>query len=103
MSNLDGNPISGLFTVPMSGTWRVHFSARSNLWGGKQNEAIIFHNDKEITETIHHTYAGKDVVSSTGGREVTLDAKAGDTLSLRTKIFDNKFYRILTCFEYKAL
>ena len=87
----------------MSGTWRVHFSARSKLWGQKQNEAIIFHNEKEIPETIHHTYVRKDGVTSTGGREMTLDAKAGDTLSLRTKIFDNKFFGILTCFEYKAL
>ena len=71
--------------------------------GKKQNEAILFHNDKEIPETIYHNYAEYDPVSSTGGREVTLDAKAGDTLSLRTKIFDNKFYGILTCFEYKAI
>ena len=89
--------------MPLTGTWRVHFSARSNLALGKQNEAIIFHNEKEVPETIHHTYAGKDPVSSTGGREVTMDVIAGDTLSLRTKLFDNKFYGILTCFEYKAL
>ena len=102
--------------MPLTGTWRVHFSARSNLENEKTNIAIIYHNEKEVVETYHHTYAGKDPVSSTGGREVTLDASAGDTISLRTRQFENTFnrisigqvqepmfYRILICFEYKAV
>ena len=101
--------------MPLTGTWRVHFSARSDNGGPKANIAYIYHNEKEIVETSYYTY-GIAPMATTGGREVTLDASAGDTISLRTRQFENTFnrisigqvqepmfYRILICFEYKAV
>ena len=94
--------IAGIFTVPMTGTWRISFSLMSLLNTGDYNYAYLYHNGQLIPETLHKTHSNSGEVWSTGGREILVTAQQGDTLTLRTERLDYHFNYILTCFEYNA-
>ena len=77
----------------------------SAVHNGDYNRAYFYHNDQQIPETNIQTHIGSASVrvDSTGGREVFIQAQAGDTISLRTERVDFSFYRTLTCFQFNAV
>ena len=87
----------------MTGTWRISFSMRSNVYTGDGNYAYLYHNGERLPETEHETYSDSGTVYSTGGREILVTAQQGDTLTLRTTALKFYFYNILSCFEYNAV
>ena len=85
----------------MTGTWRITFSMRSDVFSGNDNLAYLYHNGEQMQETEHHNYSGNaKVIHFTGGREILLMAEEDDTLTIRSERLDDNFYNILVCFEY---
>ena len=64
------------------------------------NVAYLYLNDGKLEESRHRTYTGISEVQSTGGREVTLEASAGDTIYLRTTEMESLYNNIYYCAEY---
>ena len=85
--------------MPLFGIWEVSFKAPKEVHGGRHTRAHIFHNQREVPESLYLTFPGWN--SSSGDMMAILEARAGDTISLRTPDFANKFYSIHICFEYK--
>ncbi len=92
--------ISGIFTVPVSGAWRVSYSMRSRVDSWQSNTAYLHMNGDILYGTEHVTYSESGVVSSTGGRVVTLEASAGDKIELRATSMSSRYYENLYCAEY---
>jgi len=95
--------LSGVFTVPVTGVWRVSFSLHSNVDTGQYNDVYIYHNQQKIQETWHLTHSEYYKVISTGGRELITRAEQGDTFHLGTETIDDGIYFITTCFEFVSL
>jgi len=98
-----GTPLdisTGMFTVPLSGVWRVTFSMESAVESEDRNIAYLFLNGHMLDETRHYTISTSGRVSSTSGLVVTLEASAGDTISLRTTVLDGWYNYINFCVEY---
>ena len=94
----------GVFTVPVTGVWRVSFSLTSDVNTGNVNWVYIYHNQEKIVEAEHSAYnENNGIVSSTGGRELITRAERGDTFHLGTKGMKGGFYNIITCFEFVSL
>ena len=108
--------ISGVFTVPMSGTWTVSISLatpiNTSYW---HSTALIYFNGERIPESAHGVYGycygehyclgvrGSAKVRSTGERKIFLKASAGDTIAIRIcgeEKYEYIAYNILTCFEF---
>ena len=92
-----------MFTVPVTGVWRVSFSLRSRVNTGEVNDVFIYHNQQKIEETRHETYSRDELVNSTGGRELVTRAERGDTFHLSTWRMDGWFFHIITCFEFVSI
>ena len=94
----------GVFTVPVTGVWRVSFSLTSDVNTGNVNWVYIYHNQEKIVEAEHSAYnENNGIVSSTGGRELITRAERGDTFHLGTARMDYKLFKIITCFEFLSL
>ena len=94
--------ISGIFTVPMSGAWKVTFGLKSVTKSGEWNSVFLYLNGQPLQESLHHTYnSDSGTVTSTSGRGVTREANAGDTIELRTSV-DGAYAYINFCAEYIA-
>ena len=92
--------ISGIFTVPVSGTWRVTFSLKSSVNLGL-NWAFLYLNGHPLSETLHRTKSPGGWINFTSGREVTLEASAGDTIEIRVDQVENGHYEnIYLCVDY---
>jgi len=91
---------TGIFTVPVSGAWRLTYSLESRVESGDYNICYLYLNGDRLDETEHETYSGSGVVWSTSGRVVTVEASAGDKIEIRTIRIDGNYYRILYCAEY---
>ena len=104
-SNLKINiyDISGIFIVPMSGTWRLSFSLGTMSDSYQDSTLCLFINDVHIEEAIHYSYSNGGLVGATGGREWTLKASAGDSISLRPGTLEGKFSRIEFCIQFRSL
>merc|ERR1711860_392085 len=103
--NVTGTPLdidTGIFTVPVSGAWRVSFSMWSRVDTSDTNWAYLYVNGEDLEETAHLTEGGSsiDYVTNTGGREVILEVSAGDTITLGAYRIGNGFYYITFCAEY---
>ena len=96
------NKISGVFTVPVSGVWRVSYSLYSVVNGGDYNWAWIYHNNAQQGETQHSTWSNSGQVISTGAREVTLNARRWDSIYLRTTVMLGEYVDISICFEFNT-
>ena len=92
-----------MFTVPVTGVWRVSFSLQSGVNTGKHNNVYIYHNQQQIVETQHWTYSEYYMVTSTGGRELVTKAAWGDTFHLGTFGMGGTFEKIITCFEFVSI
>ena len=92
-----------MFTVPVTGVWRVSFSLRSVVNTGQWNNVYIYHNQQIMTETEHQTYSKDNYVKSTGGWELITRAEQGDTFHLGTGTMKSWLYHIITCFEFVSL
>ena len=92
-----------MFTVPVTGVWRVSFSLMSHVGTKETNYVLIYHNQQRIEETLHDTHSGYKGVSSTGGRELVTRAERGDTFHLGTWGMDGYYNNIITCFEFVSL
>ena len=95
--------LPGVFTVPVTGVWRVSFTLRSEVTSGQWNNVYVYHNLQKIEETRHETYSRDELVNSTGGRELITRAEQGDTFHLGTGGMRGSFDRIITCFEFVSL
>jgi len=101
--NIDTTPLditTGIFTVPVSGAWRMSFSLQSHVYSGELNYCYLYINGDQLDETRHYTFSSSDQVDSTGGRDVTLEASAGDKIEIRADVMGGDFYRIIFCAEY---
>ena len=94
---------SGVFTVPVTGVWRVSFSLWSQLNTDQWNSVFIYHNQEKIRETEHNTYSKRYKAASTGGRELITRAERGDTFHLHAVTMKGNFYKLITCFEFVSL
>ena len=83
----------------MSGDWRVSYSLMSKLDSG-YNFCFLYLNGQQQWATRHQTYSTGAMVQSTGGRVVTLEANAGDTISLRSTGMYGDYFFIHFCVEY---
>ena len=86
--------------MPISGSWRVSYSHYSEVDSGEINLAFIYLNGEPVPESRYYTYINGARVISTGGREVTLEASAGDTITLHTSALDRYIAGVLTCFSF---
>ena len=93
----------GVFTVPVTGVWRIFFSLKSGVNTGQENFVSLYHNQEKIEESRHASYSQFYWVASTGGRELIMKAEQGDTVFLGTEKLDNGYYGIITCFEFESL
>ena len=84
----------------MSGVWKVSYSMYSRVYSEEWNHAYIFHNGAAMRETVHYTSSGYYFVRSTSGRQVIMEASAGDSITLRTTGVDGDYEHILLCFEF---
>ena len=95
---------SGIFTLPVSGTWRISYFLGSYVDSGKFNSAwLFFHgNGNSLDESSHYTESvnGGGTVSSTGGRVVNLEASAGDRIYIRANTMGGHYYDIYFCAEF---
>ena len=92
--------ISGIFTVPETGVWRMSFSMESRVYSDEDNIAYLSLNGEGVDESEHRTYSQSGVVQSTGGRQVTRELTAGDNIEIRATRMDGEYRRILFCAEY---
>ena len=72
----------------------------SRMESKDDNICYLSINDEALDETRHYTYSESGVVQSTGGRVVTLEASAGDTIEIRVDRMDRYYYNILYCAEF---
>ena len=91
--------ISGIFTVPVSGAWRVSYHMESRVDGGNPNYCYLYINGDKLPET-SQTYSESRVVTSTGGRVVTLEASAGDKIEIKATQMDGIYRYVQYCAEY---
>ena len=88
--------------MPVSGIWKVSFSLQSRVYSGQENIVYLYHNNEAVIWSLHKTRSSNDrEVFSTGGREIILDARKGDTISLRTTRLEGDLFEILLCLEYQ--
>ena len=96
--------ILGIFTVPVSGAWRMSFSLWDWVNTGDQNYCYFHINGQALYELRHNTYTysstATGVVHSSGGRVVTVDARAGDKIEIRATVMDFRYFNIMYCAEY---
>ena len=92
--------ILGIFTVPVSGAWRLTYSMRSSVDSGEYNYCYLYLNGEQMPETRHETHSDNGWVRSTGGRVVTVEASAGDEIEIRTTRMEGHYYNFLYCAEY---
>ena len=90
--------------MPISGEWLISYSLKSIVDSGQMNWAILHHNNRDLSETLHDTRSGNDggtVYShTTSGREWTLKANAEDSIDLRATELDGDFRFINICFKF---
>ena len=86
--------------MPLSGSYRVSFSMLSYVNSTETNIGHLYHNDVVLEESRHKTHSSSGMVASTGGRELTVEASAGDSISLKTSTMDGDYWRVMTCFEF---
>ena len=92
--------ILGIFTVPMSGVWRVTFSMMAGMITGHDNRAFLFINGDQVDESLYYTYSQTGLMHSTGGRELSREFNQGDTIELRATGMDGYYFYINYCAEY---
>ena len=97
--------ISGIFTVPVSGAWRISYSLQSSGRGvalirDEKNIAVLYKNGNSLQGTQYYSASSDGWVASTGGRVVNMEANAGDRIDLRATRIDDIFWDILFCAEF---
>ena len=101
--NLDINicHIAGIFTVPVSGAWRLTLSLMSWVDLGEYNFCYLYINgDRLDILWMHYTASSYGLVQSTGGRMLTVEASTGDKLEIRIDRIDGRYYNIQYCAEF---
>ena len=63
--------------------------------------AWIYFNGNKLQESFHYTFSGTGTNRETGSREVTLAAKVGNTIDLRTGTMQNWFHTIYFCVAFE--
>ena len=98
---------SGIFTLPVSGTWRISYFLGSAVDSYKFNSARLFFHGignygNSLDESGHYTESvnGGGTVSTTGGRVVNLEASARDNIYIRAGTMGGHFYDIYFCAEF---
>ena len=90
---------TGVFTVGFSGVWAVTYSIQSWQYSGEYNQAWLFINGEQISESEHYQYngdmAGDD---SLGSRTLYMRLESGDNLTLKTGTIQY-LSQITLCFE----
>ena len=92
--------------MPVSGAWRLTYNMVSRLYSGEENIAFLYSSGYVRSKwplewkTEHYTYSSSGDVLSTSGRVITMEARAGDTITLRTSRLDGYYTDINFCAEY---
>ena len=86
--------------MPMSGVWKVSYSLMSEVSEGEENGVWLHLNDRQLDQTEHYTYTSSGTVSSTSGLEWTMEASAGDTITLRVDESQGDFMYINFCVDF---
>ena len=76
---------------------------RSGVDNGEFNYGYIYFNGNQLEESQHYTSFGgsSGSVYSTGGREVTLEARAGDTIHFKTHTMNDYYHHIYFCVAFE--
>lgn len=104
-SNMDinGTPLdinTGIFTVPLTGFWKVTYSMESVVNSYRGNSAMLYNNGDMVRGSEHNTSSESGVVRSTGGRELIMELSQGENIDLRTYQMDGKYYHVNFCAAY---
>ena len=74
----------------------------SRLGSTDSNEGHIYFNNNALSESKHYTsYGGSGTARYIGGREVTLEARAGDTIYFKTSAMQDHYYYIYFCVAFE--
>ena len=96
--------ISGIFTVPATGTWRVNYSIFSKYCRFNYNTVYLYYQAQNVEEMQYWTVADTNCGFSTGGRESFFNAKKEQTFYLYTPssgaVQQGGLTDIMFCFEY---
>ena len=84
----------------MSGAWRVTFSLWSLTHSGQSNTAWLHLNGQAMEETYYRTYSSSGSVYTTGGRELIMEAREGETIELRATYMSGFYFQVIYCAEY---
>ena len=74
----------------------------SQVDSGKDNEAYLFLNGQRLEATRHNSFGSSSgyLVRFTGSIEWFLEARTGDTITLRAAVMKDRFYYINFCAEF---
>ena len=86
--------------MPISGAWRVSYSMFSYVDSEEDNNAFITVNGVGVYESQLTAFSNSGAVGSTGGREETLEASAGDSITLWADRLEGDLALVLTCFDF---
>ena len=101
--------------MPMSCIYTISFSLVSqNQENDGNNSGVslhLYHNSVQKEETFYYgmhdaplgAQGSSNAVYSTGGREVFIQAVAGDTLSFKSDSVDLYLGFLISCFEYNSV
>ena len=77
------------------------YSLHSRVDIGEVNRLYLYINGVALPESYHWTRSSSRKTGSTGGRELTLEVKAGDTMSLRATTIDDSLLKIYFCVAFE--
>ena len=77
------------------------YSLHSRVDIGEVNRLYLYINGVALPESYHWTRSSSRKTGSTGGRELTLQVKAGDTMSLRATTIDDSLLKIYFCVAFE--
>ena len=92
--------ISGIFTVPVSGTWNIGYSleGRIEYRGGCTDwcKVSLYKNDEQLEGSESNIVSHDDVGLSLNSRKLS----AGDTITLRADKIDGHYYNVKFLAEF---
>ena len=92
--------ILGIFTVPVSGAWRVKYRLTSEVDSSEQNWATIYINNGGVIEATHHALGKNGRVRSNVHGGFTLQFREGDSITLRATYVTGVFWGASFCVDF---
>ena len=86
--------------MPVSGAWRLSYSLEFQVHNNDANSCYIYFNGEALIMTRSWTNSEVGWVYSAAGRDVTLEASAGDQIEIRADGLGGHYLDIQYCAEY---